>query len=63
MVDRAPHVEALSMTEPTPVTEDGEVIGLPPEPPAAEEAPPPPEPPAILEPPPIGDGGVDPADL
>ena len=51
------------MTEPTPVTEDGEVIGLPPEPPAAEEAPPPPEPPAILEPPPIGDGGVDPADL
>ncbi len=50
MVDRPHHVEALEMTEPepTPVTEEGDVIGPPPNPP--EENWPPPPPP--VEPPP-----------
>lgn len=45
-----------AMTEPTPVTEDGDVIGLPPTPPASEPEPEPdptpPAPPAGLPPPP-----------
>lgn len=49
----------LAMTEPTPVTEDGEVIGLPPNPPTdqpVEDTPPtapevqlPPPPPMVVE--------------
>lgn len=55
------------MTEPTPVTEDGDVIGTPPEaPPPAEEQeinldpPPPLEPPAA---PMLDSGAEDPVDL
>lgn len=36
------------MTEPTPVTEDGEVIGLPPTPPTSDPEPEPEPPPADL---------------
>lgn len=51
------------MSEPTPVTEDGEVIGLPPEPPSNEPIVIEPEPEIINEPPPtppglmVDDGG------
>ena len=38
------------MTEPTPVTEDGEVIGLPPNAPDMEPASPEPVPELVLEP-------------
>lgn len=51
------------MTEPTPITEDGEVIGIPPNPPTQDD-PPPPAPPVVFLPPPVPEGDeVDPADL
>lgn len=52
------------MTEPTPTTEDGEVIGPPPAPPTVDEPTPAPVVPGIVFPPPAGQGDtVDPADL
>jgi hypothetical protein len=49
-------VEGISMAEPTPVTEDGEVIGLPPNPPGEDDTVANPEPPVIEIPPalPVG---------
>lgn len=67
VVDRPNHVE-IPMTEPTPTTEDGEVIGTPPAPPTETEPLDPAEPevpimePPLPSPPPVGDE-VDPADL
>jgi hypothetical protein len=54
------------MTEPTPVTEDGEVIGLPPAtPPQQDEDITPKEPPPPIEPPAglMASGADDPMDL
>lgn len=54
------------MSEPTPVTPEGDVIGLPPAGPPTEDPAPEPEPEPVMAPPAIpapGDDEVDPADL
>jgi hypothetical protein len=51
------------MTEPTPVTEDGEVIGLPPNPPEMDDVVLIEEPPPIQSPPPPPVGLVAEGDL
>jgi hypothetical protein len=66
VVGRHPFLEVpVTEPEPTPTTEDGEVIGIPPEPPVeTEPIDPNPPAPVIFQPPaaPPGDE-VDPADL
>ncbi len=53
------------MTEPTPTTEDGEVIGTPPAPPESTDPIDPTPPPVVITEPPVPVPGdeVDPSDL
>jgi hypothetical protein len=64
LVVGGPDVLEEPVTEPTPTTEDGEVIGTPPAPPESTE-PIPLEPPPvpIADPPVVPSDEVDPADL